>query len=67
MRKPLILGFLAGLLALLLAACGGGTSEEKAVETLMVEASDGSASLTVPLEAIPSGVDPSSITVTAFT
>ena len=33
---------------------------------MIVEALDGSASLTVPPEAIPSGVDPSSITMTAL-
>ena len=63
MRKTLILG----LFALVLAACGGGTSVEKALVALIVESSDGSASLTVPPEAIPSGVDANSITMAAFT
>ena len=63
MRKTLIIG----LFALVLAACGGGTTVEKALVALIVESSDGSASLTVPPDAIPSGVDPSTIAMTAFT
>ena len=56
-----------GLLVLGISACGGGTSVEDTQESVTVESSDGSASLTIPVGAIPSGVNPSSITMARLT